>query len=77
MRAIARNPFRLTSFFTCVTVITAQLLKALRYNPEGRGFDSRWFHCKFSLIWSFRPHYLPGVDSTSNSNEYREYFLGR
>jgi hypothetical protein len=24
----------------------------------------------------FRPHYGPGVDSASNRNEYREYFLG-
>jgi len=22
-----------------------------------------------------RPHYVPGVDSTSNRNEYQEYFL--
>jgi hypothetical protein len=27
----------------------AQLVKALRYKPEGRGFDSRWCHCNFSL----------------------------
>ena len=25
---------------------------------------------------SFWPHYGPGVDSASNRNEYREYFLG-
>ena len=25
---------------------------------------------------SFQPHYSPGVDSTSNRNEYQEYFLG-
>jgi hypothetical protein len=25
----------------------AQLVKALRYKPEGRRFDSRWCHCKF------------------------------
>ena len=25
---------------------------------------------------SFRTHYGPGVDSTSTSNEYQEYFLG-
>ena len=24
----------------------------------------------------FRSHYCPGVDSTSNRNEYQEYFLG-
>ena len=30
----------------------------------------------FIDIKSFRPHYGPGVDSASNGNEYREYFLG-
>jgi hypothetical protein len=28
------------------------------------------------LTLSFRPHYGPGVDSASNSNEYQVYFLG-
>ena len=27
----------------------AQLVEALRYKPEGRGFDSRWRHLNFSL----------------------------
>jgi hypothetical protein len=27
----------------------AQLVEALRYKPEGRGFDSRWYHWHFSL----------------------------
>jgi hypothetical protein len=27
----------------------AQLVEALRYKPEGRGFDSRWSHWNFSL----------------------------
>jgi hypothetical protein len=27
----------------------AQLVEALRYKPEGRGFDFRWSHCSFSL----------------------------
>ena len=27
----------------------AQLVEALRYEPEGRGFDSRWCHWNFSL----------------------------
>ena len=27
----------------------AQLVEALRYRPEGRGFDSRWCHWNFSL----------------------------
>jgi hypothetical protein len=26
-----------------------QLVEALRYKPEGRGFDSRWCHWNFSL----------------------------
>ena len=54
----------------------AQLAEALRYKPEGRGFDSGWCQWKFSLTKSFRPHYGPGVDSVSNRNEHQEYFLG-
>jgi hypothetical protein len=42
-----------------------QLVDALRYNPEGRRFYSRWVHWDFSLTLSFRPHYGPGVDSAS------------
>ena len=53
----------------------AQLVEALRYKPEGGGFDSRWCHWNFSLTYSFRPHYGPGFDSASNRNEYLEYFL--
>ena len=30
----------------------------------------------FIDIKSFRSHYGPGVDSTSNINEYQEHFLG-
>ena len=30
----------------------------------------------FIDIKSFRSHYGPGVDSTSNRNEYQEHFLG-
>jgi len=51
----------------------ARLVEALRYKPEGRGFGSRW--CNFSLIYSFRPLYGPGIDSASNSNEYQACFL--
>ena len=54
----------------------AQLVEALRYKQEGRGFDSRRCHWNFSLTKSFRPQYGPGVDSASNRNEYQEYFLG-
>jgi hypothetical protein len=40
------------------------------------GFDPQWYHWNFSLTESFRPRYIPGVDSASNINEYQEYFLG-
>ena len=50
----------------------AQLVEALIYKPEGRGFYSRWFHWNFSLTYSFWPHYGPGVDSAS---EYQGYTL--
>ena len=25
------------------------VVKAIRYKPAGCGFDSRWFHCNFSV----------------------------
>jgi hypothetical protein len=50
------------------------VVEALRYKPEGRGFDSGWFHWIFSLTYSFRSHYGPGIDSASNRNECQEYF---
>jgi hypothetical protein len=53
-----------------------QLVVALHYKPEGRGFDSQFGHWNFSLTKSFRPHYGPGVDSASNRNEYHGYLLG-
>ena len=54
----------------------AQLVEALRYKLEGRGFNSRCCHWMFSLTHSFRPHCGPGVDSASNRNAYQQYFLG-
>jgi hypothetical protein len=51
-------------------------VKALRYKPAGRGFDSRCCHWNFSVTYSFRSHYGPGVDSACNRNEYQVYFLG-
>ena len=52
------------------------MVKALRYKPAGRGFDSGWCHWNFSVTESFRSHCGPGVDSTSDRNEYQVYFLG-
>ena len=47
----------------------ARLTEALRYKPQGRGFDSRLCHVHFSLKQSFRQHYGPGVETASNRNE--------
>ena len=44
----------------------AQLVEALCYKLEGRRFDSRWCHSKFSLSQSFQPHNGPGVESASD-----------
>jgi hypothetical protein len=52
------------------------VVKALHYKPAGRGFDSRCCHWNFSVTYSFRSHYDPGVDSASNRNEYQVCFLG-
>jgi hypothetical protein len=43
----------------------AQLVEALRYKPEGRGFDSQWCNLNFSLKYSMI-HNGPGVDSAAN-----------
>jgi hypothetical protein len=51
-----------------------QLVEALRYKLERWGFDSQWCHRNFSLPQSFLSHYGPGVDSSSNINQYQEYF---
>jgi len=53
----------------------AQLVEALCYKPEGRGFDAPWGHQDFSFTKSFRPHYGFGVDSASNKNDYLGYLL--
>jgi hypothetical protein len=44
-----------------------QLVVELRYNPEGRKFDSRHSHSDFLLAQSFQPHYGTAVDR----NEYQ------
>ena len=31
------------------TLLVAQLVEALRYKPEGRGFDYRWCHWNFFI----------------------------
>jgi hypothetical protein len=44
----------------------AQLVEAMHYKSEVRGFYSRWCH------W---PHYGPGFDSASNRNETSAHIL--
>ena len=38
--------------------------------------NSPWGHWNFLFTQSFRSHYGPGVDSTSNTNEYKRSSLG-
>jgi len=52
-----------------------QLVEALCYKPEGRGFDPRWCHWDFSMDLPFQPHYDPRVESAPKRNKYQEYFL--
>jgi hypothetical protein len=52
-----------------------QLVEALRYKMEGRGFYSRRCHWDFSLANSFRPHHSTIVESVSNRNEHELYSL--
>jgi len=52
------------------------VVQVLYYKSEGRWFDSSWRHWNFSLTKSFRSHSGPGVDSSSNRNEYQEDILG-
>jgi hypothetical protein len=54
----------------------AELVVALHCKLEDRGFDSRWCHWDFSLVYCFRSHYGPGVDSPFNRNDYQGYLVG-
>ena len=62
---VVQNNDKPVMFLWLYTV--AQLVKALRYNPEGHGFDSWWCH------WNFFIDII--LDSVSNRNEYQEHFL--
>jgi len=37
------------SIANCIFYLTKNLVEALNYKPEGRGFGSRYFHWNFSL----------------------------
>ena len=50
-----------------------QLIEALRYNPEGREFDSLWYH------WKCLSHHRSGRAMAVGLTEPlkdQEYFLG-
>ena len=69
LASIRRFDYLPTSEYCAV----AQLVEALVYKPEGRGFYPRGFYWDFSLTYSFWLHYDLGVDSAF---EYQEYILG-
>ena len=50
------------------TLPVAQLVKALRYKPEGRGFDSRWCHSEI-FIDIILPPSLIALGSTQRLTE--------
>ena len=57
------------------TAVT-QCLRCCATNRKVAGSIPAGVNGYFIDIKSFRSHYGPGVDSTSNGNEYQEYFLG-
>ena len=55
------------------------VVKVLCYKSEGCWFEKKPQLVPLEIfidIKSFRSHYGPGVESTSNRNEYQEYFMG-
>jgi len=54
----------------------AQWLRCCATNRKVAGLIPAGVIGLFIDIKSFRSHYGPGVDSASNRNEYKEYFLG-
>ena len=54
----------------------AQWLRCCATNRKVAGLIAAGVSGFFIDIKFFRSHYGPGVDSASNRNEYREYFLG-
>jgi hypothetical protein len=54
----------------------AQLVRPLRYKPEVSRVRFPMESLVFSFTNSFQPHYGPGVDSTSDINEYQGCLLG-
>jgi len=49
MLFVIQVPITQQLFFLRGTLLVAQLVEALRYKPEGSGFDSRWYHWIFFI----------------------------
>ena len=54
----------------------AQWLRCCATNRKVAGSIPGCVSGFFFDIKFFRSHYVPGVDTASNRNEYQEYFLG-
>jgi len=48
----------------------AQLIEALRYQPEGHGFDFRWCHWNFSSTYPFGRTMALELTQPLNRNQY-------
>jgi hypothetical protein len=53
----------------------AQLVEALRYKSQGRGFNSRLCHLKFFIDVNLLGALWPPGLTACDRNEYQEYFL--
>ena len=67
--------FSLSKYIETGTAV-AQWLRCCATNRKVAGSIPAGVSGFFIDIKSFRSHYGPGVDSASDRNEYREYFLG-
>jgi hypothetical protein len=78
IRKTPLKPFNYALYWSIITpilstpnsdIISSILYKKYAcYKLQGRGFGSRWSNC-IQFTWSFQPHYGPGVNAASNSNE--------
>jgi len=64
------------SFFHIAGTAVAQWLRCYATNRKVAGSIPAGVSGFFMDIKSFRSHYVPGVDSSSNRNEYQAHFLG-
>ena len=77
-RAVSSPIIRSTNncVYYCYRTAVAQWLRCCATIRKVAGSIPAAVSGFFIDIKSYRSHYGPGVDSASNRNEYREYFLG-